>query len=85
MPTKKQLIEELKKFGVEATLRPRKAVLQELLKSKIAESTRKGCSGWYKKVEKVCDPKKKDFSWLLGQGILYVVFFAVIVIGLFPW
>ena len=34
MKTKKQIIEELKKYGVEATLRPRKATLEALLKSK---------------------------------------------------
>ena len=32
--TKKEIIEELKKYGVNATLRPRKATLEALLASK---------------------------------------------------
>ena len=36
--TKKEIIEELKKYGIEATLRARKSTLEELLKEKQSET-----------------------------------------------
>ena len=54
--TKKEIIERLKKFGVEATLRPRKSTLLELLIEKVNNSTKEGCSGYYKPPPPKHDP-----------------------------
>lgn len=79
--TKKEIIKRLKKFGVEATLRPRKATLLELLKEKVNASTKDHCSGWYP-VDKI----EQDTNWsCIIRWISSVIVVGLLAGLLIPW
>ena len=83
--TKREIQKVLKeRFGIEVTLRPRKATLQRLLKDAVSKSTKEGCSGkysFYEELKGPCSVKPKpDWSWV---PILIVLGISVMALG--PW
>ena len=80
--TKREIQKVLKeRFGIEVTLRPRKATLQRLLKDAVAKSTKAGCSGWYEKIEEATKVQPKRNYWLLLPISLFMLSLYV----LLPW
>ena len=80
--TKKEIQKVLKeRFGVEVTLRPRKATLQRILKAEVSKSTKAGCSGTYSFYEELkgpCSVKPKKNYWILLPIGLFVLAIVVL-------
>ena len=80
--TKKEIQKVLKeRFGIEVTLRPRKATLQRLLKDAVSKSTKEGCSGTYSFYEELkgpCSIKPKKNYWMLLPIALFILSIVVL-------
>ena len=82
--TKREIQKVLKeRFGIEVTLRPRKATLQRLLKDAVSKSTKNGCSGWHSQIEEITDPRKPcgPTYW----KIIPIALFLLSLVVLLPW
>ena len=91
--TKKEIIAELSKYGIEATLRPRKAILVELL-DRVRLEHEKGqltspvtCYDdiWFfqEECEKACDPRRAEPNFL--KYVICIPLFILSLAVLLPW
>ena len=85
--TKKEIVMELEKYGIYATLRPRKAILVELLE-RVKEEHKKGQLtsdvAFMDDVYYACNPKKVDWaSLIMGKIVVWgaIGFLVTILIG----